>query len=50
MAITFEAIYEDGVLRLAESLPLKEHEKVRVTVEPTLTWAERNGRHVALDW
>jgi predicted DNA-binding antitoxin AbrB/MazE fold protein len=43
MAITVEAIYEDGVLRLAEPLPLKEHEKVRVTVEPTLTWAERTA-------
>jgi predicted DNA-binding antitoxin AbrB/MazE fold protein len=34
MAITVEAIYEDGVLKPAEPLPLKEHEKVRVTVEP----------------
>jgi len=33
MAITIEATYENGVLKPAESLPLKEHEKVRVTVE-----------------
>ena len=42
MAHTIEAIYESGVLKPAEPLPLKEHEKVRVTVEsaePTL--AER---------
>jgi predicted DNA-binding antitoxin AbrB/MazE fold protein len=42
MAITVEAIYEDGVLKPAQPLPLKEHEKVTVTVEerqPTL--AER---------
>lgn len=33
MAITVEAVYENGVLKLAQPLPLKEHEKVRVTVE-----------------
>lgn len=34
MAITVEAVYENGVLKLNEALPLKEHEEVRVTVEP----------------
>jgi predicted DNA-binding antitoxin AbrB/MazE fold protein len=34
MAITVDAVYENGVLRLAQSLPFKENEKVRVTVEP----------------
>jgi predicted DNA-binding antitoxin AbrB/MazE fold protein len=34
MALTVEAVYENGVLKLAEPLPLKEHEKVSVTVEP----------------
>ena len=33
MAITVEAIYENGVLKPAEPLPFKEHEKVSVTVE-----------------
>ena len=33
MALTVEAVYEDGVLKPAEPLPLKEHEKVRVTVK-----------------
>lgn len=33
MTITVEAIYEDGTLKLAQPLPLKQHEKVRVTVE-----------------
>jgi predicted DNA-binding antitoxin AbrB/MazE fold protein len=28
-----EATYEDGVLKPAQPLPLKEHEHVRVTVE-----------------
>jgi predicted DNA-binding antitoxin AbrB/MazE fold protein len=34
MALTIEAVYENGVLKPAQPLPLKEHEKVRVTVEP----------------
>ncbi|MHB1424325.1 MAG: antitoxin family protein [Gemmataceae bacterium] len=33
MAITVEAVYEDGVLKPVQPLPLKEHEKVNVTVE-----------------
>ncbi|MHB8974426.1 MAG: antitoxin family protein [Pirellulaceae bacterium] len=33
MAISFEAIYENGVLRPERPLPLGEHQKVRVTVE-----------------
>lgn len=34
MSITVEAIYEDGVLKPVQPLPLQEHEAVRVTVEP----------------
>ena len=33
MAISIEAVYENGVLKPAEPLPLKEQEKVRSTVE-----------------
>ncbi|HLW66463.1 MAG TPA: antitoxin family protein [Gemmataceae bacterium] len=33
MSITVEAIYENGTLRLKETVPLKEHETVRVTIE-----------------
>lgn len=33
MAITVEATYENGVLKLTQPLPLKEHEKVRVTIQ-----------------
>jgi predicted DNA-binding antitoxin AbrB/MazE fold protein len=33
MAITIEAVYENGVLKPAQPLPLKEHERVRVTVD-----------------
>ena len=43
MRITVEATYENGVLKPAQPLPLKEHEKVRVTVEPALTVAERTA-------
>ena len=39
MTLTVEATYENGILKLAEPLPLKEHEKVRVTLEPELSWA-----------
>ena len=34
MPLTVEAVYENGVLKPAQPLPLKEHEQVRVTVEP----------------
>jgi predicted DNA-binding antitoxin AbrB/MazE fold protein len=43
MAITVEAIYEDGVLKPSQPLPLKEHEKVMITVDSSLTWAERTA-------
>jgi predicted DNA-binding antitoxin AbrB/MazE fold protein len=33
MSLTVEAVYENGVLKPAQPLPLKEREKVRVTVE-----------------
>jgi predicted DNA-binding antitoxin AbrB/MazE fold protein len=34
MTLTVEAVYENGVLKPAQPLPLKEHERVRITVEP----------------
>lgn len=43
MSLTFEAIYEDGVLKPIEPLPLKEHEKVTVTVSSGETWVERTA-------
>jgi hypothetical protein len=33
MPITVEATYENGTLKLSEPLPLKEHEKVHVTID-----------------
>ena len=44
MPYTVEATYESGVLKLDCPLPLKDHEKVRVTVEGLGT-----GRHSVLD-
>ncbi len=43
MTLTVEAVYENGVLKPTQTLPLKEHEKVRITIEPELTWAERTA-------
>ena len=34
MSITFDAVYENGVLRPIQPLALQEQEQVRVTVEP----------------
>jgi predicted DNA-binding antitoxin AbrB/MazE fold protein len=33
VSLTVEAVYADGVLKPVEPLPLKEHEKVRVSIE-----------------
>jgi predicted DNA-binding antitoxin AbrB/MazE fold protein len=41
MAIVVEATYENGVLKPAQPLPLDEHEKVRVTIEPEVSWVDR---------
>ncbi len=43
MAITIEATYENGMLKPAEPLPLKEFEKVRVTVHTEKTLAEQTA-------
>ncbi len=33
MTLTFEAVYENGILRPTQQLPLKEQEKVRITIQ-----------------
>lgn len=43
MTLTIEATYEGGVLKLAQPLPLKEKEKVLVTVETQKTWTEQTA-------
>jgi len=40
MSITIVATYENGVLKPAEPLPLKEKEQVQVTIQPGSSWAE----------
>ena len=40
MALKVEAVFENGVLKPTEPLPLKEHEKVCVTIEPKVGWVE----------
>jgi predicted DNA-binding antitoxin AbrB/MazE fold protein len=37
VSLTVEAVYENGVLKLAEPLPLKEHEKVQITVHTAVS-------------
>ena len=61
MAITVEAVYENGVLKPAQPLALKEHERVRVTIQPATSWVDETAgiigwtgsreelRHFALD-
>jgi predicted DNA-binding antitoxin AbrB/MazE fold protein len=43
MSITVEAVYEDGVLKPAQPLALNEHERVRLTIEPEISWADRTA-------
>jgi predicted DNA-binding antitoxin AbrB/MazE fold protein len=43
MPITVEAIYENGVLKPTKPLPVEEQAKVRITIEPELSWAERTA-------
>jgi predicted DNA-binding antitoxin AbrB/MazE fold protein len=44
MTLTIEAVYENGVLKPAQPLPLKEQERVQITIEPRPNWvAETAG-------
>jgi predicted DNA-binding antitoxin AbrB/MazE fold protein len=43
MALTIEAIYENGVLKPAQPLPLQEHEKIRITIEPRPNWVQETA-------
>ncbi len=43
MPLTVEAVYENGVLKPSQPLPLKEHEKVRVTVQPAISRARQTA-------
>jgi predicted DNA-binding antitoxin AbrB/MazE fold protein len=43
MSTVVDAVYENGVLKPAEPLPLRERERVQITVRPGMTWAERTA-------
>ena len=47
MTYNVEATYENGVLKLSSPLPLREHEKVRLQVEPTADAAVRRVKESA---
>ena len=40
MSLTVEATYENGVLKPVTPLPLQEHAKVRLTIQPATTWVQ----------
>jgi predicted DNA-binding antitoxin AbrB/MazE fold protein len=40
MAIKVDAIYENGVLKPEKPLPLREHEKVQLTVQSRDDWVQ----------
>jgi predicted DNA-binding antitoxin AbrB/MazE fold protein len=44
MTLTVEAVYENGVLKPTQPLPLKEHERVQITIEmPPLDILQAHG-------
>jgi predicted DNA-binding antitoxin AbrB/MazE fold protein len=43
VSLTVEAIYEDGVLKPTQPLPLKEHEKVSLTIQPAVSVARQTA-------
>ena len=43
MPITVEAIYENGVLKPSQPLPLAEHEKVTIQIVPAVTVARQTA-------
>jgi len=43
MTITVEATYQNGVLKLAEPLPLNENEKVRITLNTGVSRARQTA-------
>ena len=41
MTCTIKAIYENGLLKLEQPLPLMDHEEVQVTIQAEGGWAQR---------
>ena len=40
MSLTVEAVYENGVLKPVQPLPLKEHERVQITISAKANWLQ----------
>ncbi|MFV2069626.1 MAG: antitoxin family protein [Pirellulales bacterium] len=47
-ALLIEATYQNGVLKLDGPLPLRDNERVRITVESVSSWAE--GTYGIVKW
>jgi predicted DNA-binding antitoxin AbrB/MazE fold protein len=47
MTLTVEAIYENGVLKPVQPLPLKEQERVQVTVHTASNWVTETAGMIA---
>jgi predicted DNA-binding antitoxin AbrB/MazE fold protein len=43
MTLTVEAVYENGVLKPKQSLPLKEQEQVLITIRPAISLARQTA-------
>ena len=43
MILTVEAIYENGVLKPTQPLPLREHERVQITVHTSSNWVQETA-------
>jgi len=43
MTLTIEAIYENGVLKPVQPLPLKERERVQLTVHTASNWVSETA-------
>jgi predicted DNA-binding antitoxin AbrB/MazE fold protein len=43
MALTIEAVYENGVLKPTQPLPFQEHEKIRVSLESRPNWVQETA-------
>jgi predicted DNA-binding antitoxin AbrB/MazE fold protein len=42
MAITVEAVVENGLLRPMQPLPFRENEQVQITIQPKGNWVEQS--------
>ena len=40
MSLTVEAVYENGVLKPTQPLPLKEQQRVQITIAPNINWVQ----------